>query len=112
MNALAERRVMALARSEQLLRFFRTRGLHPPLFDTRDQQGRVESPQSRLLLSSKGSGSHIPIRSESILSNHFTLKPALLEQTGNSEAHAPPRGGWNTLLSTSLSQKLVRICRQ
>jgi len=105
--------VMTLTGSEQFLCFFRTGRFDPPLFDPRDQHGGMERPQPRLLsLSLKGHRSHCSIRRESILSNHFTLKPALMEQTRNLEMRPSPRGGWNALLSTSLSQKPVRHCRQ
>jgi len=48
-DPLANRGVMTLTRSEQFLCFFRTFRFDPPLFDTRDQHGRMKGPQLRLL---------------------------------------------------------------
>jgi hypothetical protein len=82
------------------------------VLDARDQHGCVEGPQLRPLSSHVGSCDHLPVPTESILRNHFTLNPALLEQTRNTTQRVPPPGAWNTLLSTSLSQKPDRSCRQ
>lgn len=103
MDALADRGVMALSGSEEFLRLFGACGFDPPLLDARDQHGCVEGPQLWPLSSHIGSCGHLPVPTESILSNHFTLKPGLLEQTRNATQRVPPPGARNTLLSTSLS---------
>src|SRR6476469_7836781 len=112
MDPLAARGVMALSGSEQFLRLFRAFGFDPPLLDTRDQHGCVKGPQLGPLLPLKGSRRHLPIPNESNLSNHFTLKPARVEQTESAAPCTPPPGAWNTLLSTSLSPKPDRSYRQ
>ena len=112
MDALADRDVMALSGSEEFLRLFRACGFDPPLLDARDQHGCVKGPELWPLSSHMGSGRHLPVPTESILRNHFTLKPGLLEQTRNATRCVPPPGAWNTLSSTSLSQKPDRSCRQ
>jgi len=109
MDALAQRGMMPLPRSQQRLRFLGGFGLHPPLLEARDEEAGMEGFQPLLRPLFLRDGGHQEFPELRIgWRNYFTLKPARGTKRKRRGRSASPPMPERAIIQTIVNALLVR----